>query len=129
MATAKRIRRISFNTGRIIKRNRAATTKALNQATQEMTTALQKKINKQGPPASRPGQPPRKRTGFLHDTVNVLRKGRTWAIQVAQYGIFLDGGTRSIRPRPWIRTTIHDKKKQWTKRINTLIKQNSKAVK
>lgn len=125
MASATRIRRIKFNTGRIIKRNRRATTRALDKVTAEMTAAIQKKINKPSPPVSRPGRPPRRRTGFLHGNTKVTRKGRTWNISTPLYGIFLDGGTRKMAARPFLRITINDRKRFWTKRINDEIRKNS----
>lgn len=127
MAQAKRMRRINFNTGRIIKRNRSATTKALDQMMNEMTAAIKKKITKPYPPASVPGRPPHRRTGFLHDRTEVIRKGRKFIIRTPQYGVWLDGGTRKMAARPFILTTIEDQKKRWTKRLNNLIRKFSKT--
>ena len=127
MAAAKRMRRIKFNTGRIIKRTRAATTKALDQVMNEMTTVIKRKINKPYPPASVPGRPPHRRTGFLHDRTEVIRKGRTFVIRTPQYGIWLEGGTRKMAARPFVLPTIENQKKRWTKRLNNLIRKFSKT--
>lgn len=120
------MRRIKFNTGRIIKRTRAATTKALDQVMNEMTTVIKRKINKPYPPASVPGRPPHRRTGFLHDRTEVVRKGRKFIVRTPQYGIWLEGGTGRMRARPFIRPVI-DQKKRWTKRLNNLIRKFSKT--
>ena len=121
-----RLRRIKFKTGRIIKRNGIATSQAFNQAVREMTKAIRGPISKQYPPASKPGSPPNKRTGNLHDSTIVLRIGRAIFVRTTDYGIFLDGGTSKMAARPFIRTRIHDQRKRWTKRINDLIRKNTK---
>lgn len=64
---------------------------------------------------SAPGEPPRKRTGFLQG--NVQReydqpglRSRIGVMKNAIYGIFLDLGTWSIQSRPWLFATV---KKYW----------------
>lgn len=127
MASAIRPRRIQFKTGRIIQRKRQVMAKAFDAVTKEMTAALRKKIDKPYPPASAPGRPPHKRTGFLQLNTLVSRKGRSIFVKTPQYGVFLEGGTSRMRARPFIRNTINDQKKRWTKRINQLIRSFDKA--
>ena len=121
-----RRRRIPFKTGRIIKRTVRATARAFDQVVKEMTQAIKKPINKPHPPASKPGRPPHRRSGNLHDNTEVLRKGRSIFVRTPDYGIFLDGGTSKMAARPFIRVRIHDQKPRWTKRINELIRKFSK---
>jgi len=126
------MRRIKFHTGEIIQGTRVATTKALDTVTKEMAAALQKKVGKQtglSGPASRPGRPPRRRTGALQGSIQVVRKGRQFAIRLFQYGIWLEGGTGKMLARPFVAPVIHDKQAKWTRRINTLIRKNRKPVK
>lgn len=59
---------------------------------------------------SKPGEPPRKRTGWLqrHVRYEVDRQqpaGRVGVGIAAKYGLFLERGTRMMRPRPWLVTT------------------------
>ena len=56
------------------------------------------------PPASRPGQPPRKRTGKLMRQTRAVAAASSLTIQIitTAVGKWLDGGTARIRPRPFI---------------------------
>ena len=61
--------------------------------------------------SSKPGEPPRKRTGFLQKSVEVeLDKERMTARvgigENAIYGLFLELGTVRMRPRPWLKVTV-----------------------
>ena len=126
MAKATRPRLIKFSTARVIKRSRTATTKAFNQVRKEMTAELKKKINKPYPPASTPGQPPHKRTGFLQGNTEAGGKGRKIVIRTPQYGIWLEGGTPKMDMRPFIHPTISDQRRKWERRLNTLMRKFSK---
>jgi HK97 gp10 family phage protein len=128
MAGADRPRRIYFNTGRIIKRAQKATAKALDKVAKEMTQDIRRKISKPYPPASRPGAHPhmRRPTVGLRSQTKVERKGKKMWVKTPQYGIYLEGGTRKMKARPFIRRNIHDKMStRWTRRINTLIRKYS----
>ena len=126
MASAIRPRRIEFKTGRIIKRKRSAVAKAMKQVSNEMTAAIRKRISKAYPPASRPGQPPHMRTGFLRNNTQVVAKGRKMFVRTPQYGIFLEGGTSRMPARPFIRKTIQDQRQKWINRMNALIRKFDK---
>jgi hypothetical protein len=137
MAGAKRRVKIEFTTGRVIKRNRLVTSKAFKDVAAKMTAKLQKTISKpvgirRGKRGgvhkirSKPGEPPRKDTGFLHANVEVIAKGRKVEIKTPLYGAYLDGGTRSILARPWIRKTIHDQRRFWERQFNTAMRRFSK---
>ena len=60
---------------------------------------------------SRPGEPPRKRTGFgarnvVYDLDPAAQAGRVGLMRNALYMGFLEIGTRRIKPRPWLLATL-----------------------
>ena len=88
----------------------------IRRATVYFWTLLQTAIGVSNPrpylTPSLPGEPPRKRTGFLQ--ANVLfeldkagLKSRTGVSTNARYGLFLELGTkRGLLPRPWLLATL-----------------------
>lgn len=117
-------RRIEFKTGRIIRRERKATSMAFNAVVKQMEREIRRKISTPYPPASTPGSHPHMRrpaTG-LRSQLRVLRKGVSIFVRVPQYGLYLEGGTSRMAARPFIRRNIHDRKKFWTKKINNEIR-------
>jgi hypothetical protein len=62
------------------------------------------------PHPSRPGEPPRKRTGFLQRNVKYEITpegvGRVGVVQNARYGAYLELGTRRVQARPWLLATV-----------------------
>ncbi len=126
MAGAFRTRLVHFDMRIVKRRNRIAERKAQTAIAREMEWALKTKIGRHGPPRSRPGEPPRQETGRLHDDLTVQRTGRRITVRTYQYGIYLDGGTRKMAARPWIRRTIHDRRKFWDKRMAALYRKHNK---
>ncbi len=66
---------------------------------------------------SKPGEPPRKRTGWLQR--NVLYEldepslsGRVGITRNAKYGLWLEIGTRWMHARPWLLATLKKVEKQ-----------------
>jgi len=60
---------------------------------------------------SRPGEPPRRRTGRLWEHVQLdvdeaARVARVGLAQGARHGLFLERGTRRVLPRPWFVATL-----------------------
>ena len=55
--------------------------------------------------ASAPGEAPARRTGDLHGSIDQRLESDTHGVAGTdkQYGLYLDRGTRNMRPRPWIR--------------------------
>ena len=106
MANAFRPRLVTFETRAVLKRSRIAVSKGLADTAVEMTKAIKKTIGKQGPPRSRPGNAPKKDTGFLHANLEVKKAGTNLALRVPQYGIWLETGTRLMAARPYIAKTI-----------------------
>jgi hypothetical protein len=98
-----------------------ALAKGINSALRALWIELRRVVGRQGPPRSRPGQAPRKDTGFGQSQIvlHVETSKRAWwafwrsntvvgSIAVtdeAKYMEMLEDGTRRIAPRPWIRVT------------------------
>jgi len=96
----------------------AATKKAFQTVASEMEEVIRESIDDPYPPVSAPGQPPHRRTGYLHDETTVRAEGKTIKVRTPQYGIWLESGTRKMAARPFIRKAIHAKPKYWAKRLN-----------
>ena len=97
----------------------AATKKAFQTVASEMEEAIRESIDDPYPPASAVGQPPHRRTGYLHDETTVRAEGKTIKVRTPQYGIWLEQGAGRLKgPRPFIRKAIHAKPKYWARRLN-----------
>ena len=90
-------------------RARAATDLSVEQLA-VMTQAEAKRLlnQKQSPPPSEPGQPPHKATGTLARSIVVQKTKTAFVITTrvisrVRYGLFLEIGTRTIAPRPYLR--------------------------
>ena len=77
--------------------------------------AVKRALNKSNPrPYKTPslkGEPPRKRTGFLqgnvtHDFDKTKLTARVGVSVNAKYGLFLEFGTRVMKPRPFLESTL-----------------------
>lgn len=110
---AKRPRRVTFNFRAANRKSRRAETRAFDIVAKRMEARLQKSLSIPYPPPSRAGQSPHRRTGYLRGHTKVTRRGRSIFAHVPQYGIWLDGGTRRMAARPFIRKNIHDQRKKW----------------
>lgn len=69
------------------------------------------------PSPSRPGEPPRKRTGWLQRNVVYSLDRSTLSAKVgvtvnAKYGLYLDLGTRTVEARPWLQATLQKHESQ-----------------
>jgi hypothetical protein len=85
----------------------------VNKATDYFWRRCREQVNKKWPPASKPGQPPRKRTGRGRDSiekrvgiigtptgyVGIPKKAKGYYMQ------FLDEGTNLVAARPWLSAT------------------------
>jgi hypothetical protein len=78
-------------------------------------TELLAVLNKPNPPpyanSSKPGEPPRKRTGWLQRNVlyeldEKKLEGRIGITKNAIYGLFLELGTKTMAARPWLFATL-----------------------
>lgn len=84
-------------------------------------TQLLHTLNTPYPPASTPGNPPHKRTGWLQKNVlYVLDKakglGKVGVTVNASYGAYLEFGTRKMAARPWLVATL----KRWLPQLRVL---------
>jgi HK97 gp10 family phage protein len=65
------------------------------------------------PPASNPGEPPALRTGNLQDSIRVEEIDGQVCVVVgdddAYYAIFLEFGTSTMDPRPFVEQTIRER--------------------
>jgi hypothetical protein len=78
---------------------------------QSLQTALNRSNPRPYKTPSKPGEPPRKRTGFLAANVRYEFNQPTGEARVgvttnAKYGGFLEIGTRKMAARPWLLATL-----------------------
>ncbi len=128
MANPFRPRLVKFETVKVVRRSQDAMKKGFEATAKEMTKALRKVLNVKGTPKlrSKPGQPPRRQTGFLHDNIEVQKKNLTLQVRVPQYGIWLETGTGRMAARPYILKTINNRRTFWTRRINANTRKHAK---
>ena len=70
----------------------------------EFVAAARELLSRPYPPASKPGEPPRRRTGRLVRSLNYRVRRRPLGVSLgadAPYAGFLDEGTRRMKPRPF----------------------------
>jgi len=87
----------------------------------EAARRTQRTIGRLYPPASRPGEPPRKRTGRLQKGVKATWTFKTTTVRVvseAPYSLFLEKGTRKMSARPFILGSLQSFQVSLKKRIN-----------
>lgn len=128
--------RLKFHDKAFMQQLQSATAEGLQAATTLLHTKCQLALNKSAGPRrvkvkrpvpggnrrsrtvysspSSPGEPPRKRTGWLQrNTVQEFDAqakggpaGRVGVSRNAMYGLYLELGTRRIAPRPWLVRTL-----------------------
>lgn len=121
-AAATRRRNINFSVNRVIKRNRQQTARAGRVIAKRMTKVIKDSIDTAYPPASRPGQPPHRRSGTLKGKTKVIWRDGKLIVQTTQVGIYLEGGTSHMDPRPHIRPAIHDERRFWEREMNKTLR-------
>ena len=89
----------------------------------EMTREVKAAIDEPYPPASEPGEPPHKRTGYLQRNTQVTREGNEFILRYPLYGEFLEQGAPSInlQARPFLVPTIADRAQEWQDRIDVIV--------
>lgn len=66
------------------------------------------------PPASKPGEPPHRRTGRLWTSMDPRVERRNHIVIYGMgYGRFLEDGTKHMDARPFLEPTIHDQPFRW----------------
>ncbi len=129
MAKGDRPRRVEFNVTALLRRTNVIRKRALTQLGVEMTADVQAKLDTPHPPASAPGTYAHRRRGVLRKKTTVKHvSGQGMVVKTTQIGIWLQGGTRRIRPRKVYREAIfkpgkgNKLKDRWVKRANALIR-------
>lgn len=128
--------KLTFSTGRVIKRNRLVTSKAFKDVAKKMEAVLKKTTGKPGPPRSRQGRPPHMETGTLNRSIRVRATGRKIEVSMAIHGMFLDNKGRGFRhyqsgkqvKRPWYTPKMFagDARRTWERKLNTAMRRFSK---
>lgn len=82
---------------------------ALEIAGRTLVRAIQVKINKSYPPASKPGNPPARRTGRLHSSIGFVVNGLSVIVSAkVPYAAFLEDGTGRMAARPFMAKTLNE---------------------
>lgn len=96
--------------------------RAAAQVAKEIEAYIQTKSSRPYPPASKPGQYPRVRTGEFVGTVNVTGSRRGIFVRSpVPHGRFLEEGTVNMDPRPWATKALNAR--DWMSRIAKLARQ------
>lgn len=116
-----------FRTRQASRTSVRALDRALKVVGKEMETAILKKIERQGPPRSVPGQPPSRDKGNLYNSVVVTSSKGVIRVRTVNYGLFLEGGTSNMDARPFVRPVLFSKgaRTKWSRKIAKLAKQFS----
>ena len=85
-----------------------------------------------GPPASKPGEPPHKRTGTLDRSIDMetFTRGKDFVGRVGtnlNYGLWLEIGTRKMAKRPYLRPPLDNKRKAIIREIRKAGKRMGKG--
>jgi len=103
-----------------------ATQKALASGYKKAAKFLQKdlkvSVSTPYPPASSPGKPPHQRTGKLKNSITVTGTKDGLTIRSVNYGLFLNEGTGTILPRPWVNKGITRNRAAITKIVKAEVK-------
>lgn len=105
-----------------VKGTRHAIAKAMDGVVREMNTEIRRKLDRPYPPASKPKQYPRRRTGDLRAASYMVRKGMTLTMHTLIYGLYLNAPKTVINPaggRDWIEKIIVNRWDHWRQRLAT----------
>lgn len=119
MARPKGTLIVAFDPSVAIRTTKAALAAANLQVAGEIQADIQRKSARLYPPASKPGQYPRMRTGEFNTGVYV--SGTANGIRVyseAPHGVHLQYGTKNMEPRPWATKSLESR--DWGARVQKL---------
>lgn len=102
--------RIQWRGRQLVERCEHEIGERIKAATRALWVEYRRVLGRPGPPHSRPGEPPRKITGFGQANVywhydSSKKAGYVGVGDQAWYMMALDRGMRFIAPRPWVRRT------------------------
>ena len=92
----------TFRTRQVADASIRAVRRAMAEVATEIEASIKQSISIQGPPPSRPGEPPHKDTGRLHATFRVTAGQKGLNVWAQPYAWFLEGGTVNMDPRPFV---------------------------
>jgi hypothetical protein len=111
----------AWNADRIAANLRARMVRNAERAGKHLVAAARRKLAVPGPPPSRPGEAPHRESGALQASVIATVTigggpgGRSTITLVVgtplEIGYFLEAGTSTIAPRPWLRPTLAEEGK------------------
>lgn len=79
--------------------------------------------------ASAPGQPPATDTGRLANSLKADIQGiRATVFTNLEYAPFLEFGTRTIEPRPFLFPALEKERPAWNRRLNAIVDQAAKGI-
>ena len=115
---------VDLKTAKIERKLLSAIGRAMAVVAKDIESEIRSTIQNPYPPASKPGNPPHRRSGYLSGSVNATGDEKGIRIREAQYGFFLEGGTFQMDPRPHVRPVLFTKanqpRKKWATRIAKL---------
>ena len=104
---------------------RSAIADGMERGAEYLKKAMKRLLNVPYPPASKPGQSPRRRTGNLYRSINVWINRKTLEVQVgpnedAEYGIYLEYGApkANLKPRPFMFKALKLEQKRIANTVN-----------
>lgn len=110
---------------------RSAIADGMERAAANVKRAMRRRLNIPYPPASRPGQSPRRRTGRLRNSIQFWINRKTLEVFIgpdatAPYGFWLEYGTSKMEPRPFMFRALQEEAKR---SLNTMHRAAAAAFK
>lgn len=103
---------------------RSAIADGMERAALNIKRSMKRRINRPYPPASRPGQSPRRRSGTLYRSIQFWINRKTLEMFIGPdassdpYNVYLETGTSKMEPRPYIFRAMKDEMKRTLNTIN-----------
>lgn len=118
-----------WNAPRVMRGMKESARAALISEASRMKAVIQLRISKPYPPESRPGRPPHMRTTRLRRSVSVTTSRQSKVLQPtvsinvkAPYSSFLERGTKRMKKRPFILSTLKMEKSRMRSGIAAAIR-------
>src|SRR4051812_26774339 len=108
----------------VLKKLTAKFQKAAKDTGKEAVRELKQTLSEPYPPASKPGEPPHKRTGELQQSVGyeVTTEDKVVKLTLkvtADHAFYLEYGTATLAPRPFFRRAFDKATKAFRKKVRT----------